>query len=91
VTGANCWNSVSWQSSAEKVTNSAAYWDAHASRYSTVVYTYGRCVLHDLRRLIGDTVMTNLMRSYAPSHWYGISTGADQLLGSSFFESGQRQ
>jgi len=54
-----------------------AYWDAHSSRYSTVVYTYGKCVLHDLRRLIGDTAMTNLMRSYAQSHWYGISTVAD--------------
>jgi hypothetical protein len=77
ITGTNCWNSVSWQSTSERITNSMAYWDAHSSRYSTVVYTYGKCVLHDLRRLIGDTAMTNLMRSYAQSHWYGISTVAD--------------
>jgi len=73
-TGANCWNSVSWASSAEKITNSMAYWDAHSSRYSTVVYGYGKCALHDLRRLIGDTAMTNLLKSYASSHWYGVST-----------------
>jgi hypothetical protein len=77
ITGTNCWNSVTWQSSAENTTNPMSYWDAHSTRYSTVVYTYGKCVLHDLRRLIGDTAMTNLMRSYAQSHWYGISTVAD--------------
>jgi aminopeptidase N len=77
VTGTNCWNSVTWQSSAENVTNSMAYWDAHSTRYSTVVYSYGKCVLHDLRRLIGDAAMTNLMRTYAQSHWFGISTVAD--------------
>ncbi|MFF5497751.1 M1 family aminopeptidase [Streptomyces aquilus] len=76
-TGANCWNSVSWASSAEKITNSMAYWDAHSSRYSTVVYGYGKCALHDLRRLIGDTAMTNLLKSYASSHWYGVSTTAE--------------
>lgn len=77
VTGTNCWSSVTWQSSAERITNSMAYWDAHSSRYGTVVYTYGRCALHDLRRLIGDTAMTNLLRNYAASHWFGISTVAD--------------
>ncbi|MFC8350081.1 M1 family aminopeptidase [Streptomyces sp. NPDC057280] len=76
-TGTNCWNSVSWASSAEKITNSMAYWDAHSSRYSTVVYGYGKCALHDLRRLIGDTAMTNLLKSYASSHWYGVSTTAE--------------
>jgi len=77
VSGTNCWNSVSWQSSAEKITNSMAYWDAHSSRYGTVVYTYGKCALHDLRRLIGTAAMTNLMRSYAQAHWFGISTIAE--------------
>ena len=77
ITGTNCWSSVTWQSAAEKLTNSMAYWDAHSSRYGTVVYTYGRCALHDLRRLIGDATMTTLMRSYAQSHWFGISTVAD--------------
>jgi Peptidase family M1 domain len=74
ITGTNCWANVTWQSSAEKITNSMAYWDAHASRYGTVVYGYGKCALHDLRRLIGDTAMTNLLRGYAQSHWFGIST-----------------
>ena len=54
-----------------------AYWDAHSSRYGTVVYGYGKCTLHDLRRLIGTTAMTDLLRSYAASHWYGVSTVAD--------------
>ncbi|NDK28705.1 M1 family peptidase [Streptomyces sp. TR1341] len=77
ITGANCWNSVSWASSAEKITNSMAYWDAHSSRYSTVVYGYGKCALHDLRRLIGDTAMTKLLKDYASAHWYGVSTTAE--------------
>ncbi|RPF37477.1 M1 family metallopeptidase [Streptomyces sp. TLI_185] len=75
--GTSCWNSVSWASSAEKITNSMAYWDAHSSRYSTVVYGYGKCALHDLRRLIGDTAMTKLLKDYATSHWYGVSTTAE--------------
>jgi hypothetical protein len=33
--------------------------------------------LHDLRRLLGTTVMANLMRSYAQSQWYGVSTVAE--------------
>jgi hypothetical protein len=76
VTGTNCWSGVTFQSG-ENVTNSMAWWDAHSSRYSTVVYTYGKCVLHDLRRLLGDSVMTTMMANYAASHWYGISTVAD--------------
>lgn len=31
----------------------------------------------DLRRLIGDSAMTTLPRSYAAAHWYGISTVSD--------------
>ncbi|MFJ5927511.1 M1 family aminopeptidase [Kitasatospora sp. NPDC092948] len=76
-TGTNCWNSVSWASSAEKITNSMAYWDANSSRYSTVVYNYGKCALHDLRRTIGDTAMTTLLHDYAAAHWYGVSTTAE--------------
>ena len=53
------------------------YWDANSGRYSTVVYSYGACTLHDLRRLLGDTAMANFMRGYAQSHWYGVSTVAD--------------
>ncbi|MFJ3230977.1 M1 family aminopeptidase [Streptomyces sp. NPDC086787] len=76
-TGAGCWNSVSWASSAEKITNSMAYWDAHSSRYSTVVYNYGKCALHDLRRVLGDTAMAKVLKDYATSHWYGVSTTAE--------------
>ncbi|MGI5490250.1 M1 family metallopeptidase [Microtetraspora malaysiensis] len=77
ISGTNCWNNVTWQSSAEKISNSMAYWDAHSSRYGTVVYTYGKCALHDLRRVIGTTAMENLLRNYASAHWYGISTTAE--------------
>ncbi|MGW4568670.1 M1 family aminopeptidase [Streptomyces sp. NPDC004561] len=76
-TGTNCWNSVSWASGAEKITGSMAYWDAHSSRYSTVVYGYGKCALHDLRRVLGDTSMTKLLKDYAAAHWYGVSTTAE--------------
>ncbi|MES9522523.1 M1 family aminopeptidase [Streptomyces capoamus] len=76
-TGTGCWNSVSWASSAEKITNSMAYWDAHSSRYSTVVYGYGKCALHDLRRVLGDTAMAKLLKDYAGAHWYGVSTTAE--------------
>ncbi|MFF4014809.1 M1 family aminopeptidase [Streptomyces sp. NPDC001843] len=76
-TGSNCWSSVSWASSAEKITNSMAYWDAHSSRYSTVVYGYGKCALHDLRRVLGDSAMAKLLKDYATSHWYGVSTTAE--------------
>jgi hypothetical protein len=76
-TGSGCWNSVSWASSAEKITNSMAYWDAHSNRYSTVVYAYGRCALHDLSRVLGTSAMTTLTHDYAQSHWYGVSTTAE--------------
>ncbi|WP_369386967.1 M1 family aminopeptidase [Streptomyces sp. CG1] len=76
-TGANCWNSVSWASADEKITDSMAYWDAHSSRYSTVVYGYGKCALHDLRRVLGDTAMAQLLKDYATAHWYGVSTTAE--------------
>ncbi|MER5810270.1 M1 family aminopeptidase [Streptomyces sp. NPDC002033] len=76
-TGASCWNSVSWASAAEKITNPMAYWDAHSSRYSTVIYGYGKCALHDLRRVLGDTAMAQLLKDYAASHWYGVSTTAE--------------
>ncbi len=77
LTGTNCWGGVTWQSSAERITSPMAYWDAHSTRYATVVYTYGKCVLHDLRRAIGEAAMTNLLRGYAQSHWFGVSTVAD--------------
>ncbi|MDX6351387.1 MAG: hypothetical protein QOF84_6177 [Streptomyces sp.] len=76
-TGTGCWSSVSWASTAEKITNSMAYWDTHSSRYSTVVYGYGKCALHDLRRVLGDSVMAKLLKDYATSHWYGVSTTSE--------------
>ncbi|AYG84769.1 hypothetical protein DWB77_06983 [Streptomyces hundungensis] len=76
-TGTGCWNSVSWTSTSEKITNSMAYWDAHSSRYSTVIYGYGKCALHDLRRVLGDSVMAKVLKDYATSHWYGVSTTAE--------------
>jgi len=74
-TGSGC--GITWASADEKLSNSMAYWDQHSSRYSTVVYGYGKCTLHDLRRTIGDTAMANLIKSYSQSHWYGVSTTAD--------------
>jgi aminopeptidase N len=74
-TGSGC--GITWQSSAEKLTNSMAYWDAHPSRYGAVVYGFGKCTLHDLRRLLGTTKMTALMSSYAQAHWFGVSTVAE--------------
>ncbi|MBX7548104.1 M1 family aminopeptidase [Streptomyces sp. NPDC048665] len=76
-TGSNCWSGVSWASPDERITDSMAYWDAHSSRYSTVVYGYGKCALHDLRRVLGDTAMTKLLKDYATAHWYGVSTTAE--------------
>lgn len=77
VSGTGCWNNVRWASSSEKLSNSMAYWDANSSRYGTVVYGYGKCALHDLRRVLGTTAMNTLLKNYAQSHWYGISTTAD--------------
>jgi hypothetical protein len=51
-----------------------AYWDAHSSRYSTVIYDYGKRTPHDLRRLIGETAMATLLKTYAR---YGVSTTAE--------------
>jgi hypothetical protein len=74
--GSGCWNTVYWSSSQEAITKSMGYWDAHSGRYSTVVYGYGSCALHELRRTIGDSAMAQLMRDYAQQHWYGVSTTA---------------
>ncbi|MBV8933728.1 MAG: M1 family metallopeptidase, partial [Kutzneria sp.] len=60
-TGADCWNGVSWVSAAENITDAMSYWDQHAGRYSTVVYGYGKCALHDLRRQLGPSVMAKLL------------------------------
>ncbi|GAB3983021.1 hypothetical protein GCM10029978_088320 [Actinoallomurus acanthiterrae] len=56
-----------------------SYWDQdeHSSRYGIVVYEYGKCALHDLRRVLGDAAMTTLLRGYVRSHRYGVSTTAE--------------
>jgi hypothetical protein len=74
-TGAGC--GIAWESPAERLTNPMAYWDAHAKRYGAVIYGYGKCTLHDLRRLIGDKAMGWLLFSYTQTHWFGVSTVAD--------------
>ncbi|MFI1379542.1 M1 family metallopeptidase [Embleya sp. NPDC020886] len=76
-TGEGCGRDVAWSAPTERLTNSMRYWDAHPSRYEAVVYDYGKCVLHELRRLIGDAPMDRLLRGYAADHWYGISTTAE--------------
>jgi Peptidase family M1 domain len=76
-TGAGCWKNVRWSSPDERITASMAYWDGHPNRYSTVVYDYGRCALHDLRRVLGEAAMAALLRDYAHAHWYGVSTTAE--------------
>ncbi|MED7953075.1 M1 family metallopeptidase [Streptomyces sp. BE303] len=72
--GADCWNSVAWSSPQERITNGMAYWDDHPARYGEVVYGYGGCALHDLRRLIGAGAMADLLRGYVREHWYGVSS-----------------
>jgi len=75
-TGAGC-RTPTWQSSAERISNPMQYWDAHPSRYGTVVYGYGPCALHDLRRILGSANMATLLRNYAQAHWFGVSTADD--------------
>ena len=60
-------------------TPAGAYWetDEHFSRYQDVTYAFGSCTLHDLRRLIGETAMTKLLKDYATAHRYGVSTTAE--------------
>ncbi|MFF2042715.1 M1 family metallopeptidase [Kitasatospora sp. NPDC058170] len=72
--GAGCWSTVAWVSPRERITNGMAYWDDHPERYETVVYDYGACALHELRRLIGTDTMTRLLHGYAREHWYGVSS-----------------
>ncbi|MFF1901974.1 M1 family metallopeptidase [Kitasatospora sp. NPDC058218] len=74
--GAGCWSAVAWSDPQERITNGMAYWDDHPARYGTVVYDYGACALHDLRRLIGADAMARLLRGYARAHWYGVSSTA---------------
>ncbi|MFF3552447.1 M1 family metallopeptidase [Streptomyces tsukubensis] len=72
--GSDCWTSVEWSAPQESITNGMAYWDGHPDRYEDVVYGYGACALHDLRRTIGADAMTRLLRDYVRTHRYGVST-----------------
>ncbi|MEU9336471.1 M1 family metallopeptidase [Streptomyces sp. NPDC048290] len=72
--GTDCWSAVKWSTPQERITNGMAYWDAHPDRYEDVVYGYGACALHDLRRTIGADAMTRLLRGYVHAHRYGVST-----------------
>jgi hypothetical protein len=58
------------------ITNSMGFWKTHATSYGSYVYTYGACLLHDLERVLGASAMATMLRAYAKSHWYGISTPA---------------
>ncbi|MET8826253.1 M1 family metallopeptidase [Streptomyces sp. NPDC004610] len=72
--GPDCWSAVEWSTPQERITNGMAYWDEHPDRYEDVVYDYGACALHDLRRTIGADAMTRLLRDYVRAHRYGVST-----------------
>jgi hypothetical protein len=66
----NCWPG----DLAHPITSNMGYWQQHGPGWSAYVYVYGACMLHDLERLIGSPTMAAFMKSYAKSHWYGIST-----------------
>ncbi|MGO4458115.1 M1 family metallopeptidase [Streptomyces sp. M-16] len=70
----DCRRAVVWATPQERITNGMAYWDEHPARYEDVVYGYGACALHDLRRTIGADAMTRLLRGYVRTHRYGVST-----------------
>ncbi len=75
---AGCWDQVQWQADDEKITNGMGYWNnGRSDRYFDVVYGYGSCALHELGRLIGEDKMAKLLKDYAQSHWFGVSTVAD--------------
>jgi aminopeptidase N len=53
-----------------------AYWAAHRGEYH-LVYSAGSCALTRLERTIGADAMAHLLKQYARTHWYGVSTTAD--------------
>jgi hypothetical protein len=60
-----------------RITNDTGFWKKYGPGWSQYVYTYGACMLADLQRYIGTPAMEKLMKSYAKSHWYGVSTPGD--------------
>lgn len=62
---------------AARFTNDTAFWKQYGAGWGRYVYTYGACMLHDLERLIGTPAMEKLLKSYARSHWFGVSTPGD--------------
>jgi len=69
-TGENCWPG----SLSASITNDMGYWKKYGSGWSAYVYSYGACMLHDLERILGTPAMATMMKSYAKSNWYGVST-----------------
>lgn len=53
------------------------YWKSHGLNWGVYVYTYGACLLHDLDRVLGTEAMATMLRTYAKTHWYGVSTVLD--------------
>jgi hypothetical protein len=53
------------------------HWKSYGGNWGVYVYTYGACLLHDLERVLGAPAMATMLRAYAKSHWYGVSTVAD--------------
>ncbi|WP_405064407.1 M1 family metallopeptidase [Kribbella sp. NBC_01505] len=60
-----------------RITNDMPFWKQYGPGWSRFVYSYGSCMLHDLERFIGTPAMERLMRTYASTHWYGVSTPTD--------------
>jgi hypothetical protein len=59
------------------IANDMAYWKSFGTGWGVYVYTYGACLLHDLERVLGAPVMATMLRTYAKTHWYGVSTVLD--------------
>lgn len=72
----DCWSQDEWPSQSTALTSSMAYWAAHRGEYH-LVYSAGSCALTRLERTIGADAMAHLLKQYARTHWYGVSTTAD--------------
>jgi hypothetical protein len=70
-----CWPGGAWTPGLA-ISNSMGYWKTYGSSWGRYVYTLGACMLHDLERLIGSAPMAQLLKTYARTHWYGVSTPA---------------
>lgn len=67
-----------WQGPDDRITNGHDYWDAlPGGHYVVSVYLNGACMLADLEQTLGSDRMLAMLRSYAVSHRYGVSTPAE--------------